>query len=85
MKATGIVRKSDSLGRVVIPKELRRAHGITPQTPLEIFVADDDSIVLRKYGVYCALCGQRAGPDEMHKYKNATVCDDCYFDLHPLQ
>lgn len=50
MKSTGIVRKVDELGRVVIPIELRRTLGITNKDSLEIFV-DEDRIVLKKYQV----------------------------------
>ncbi len=48
MKATGIVRRMDDLGRVVIPKEIRRTRNIMEGDPLEIFV-ENDSIILRKY------------------------------------
>jgi AbrB family looped-hinge helix DNA binding protein len=48
MKATGVVRHIDNLGRVVIPKELRKTRGIKDGDPIEIFV-DGDCIVLRKY------------------------------------
>ena len=48
MKATGIVRKVDELGRAVIPIELRRTHGIEVKDSLEIFV-DGENIILRKY------------------------------------
>ncbi|WP_079509105.1 AbrB/MazE/SpoVT family DNA-binding domain-containing protein [Mesobacillus jeotgali] len=48
MKATGIVRKTDQLGRVVIPMELRKKLSIGENDPLEIFV-DDDMIILKKY------------------------------------
>lgn len=48
MISTGIVRSIDSLGRVVLPKELRTTYDITPDTPLEIFT-DGDSIIMRKY------------------------------------
>jgi AbrB family looped-hinge helix DNA binding protein len=48
VKATGIVRYIDNLGRIVIPKELRRTYGISVITPMEIFTSDD-SIVLKKY------------------------------------
>ena len=48
MKSTGIVRKVDELGRVVIPIELRRTLGIEEKDALEIYV-DDDRIVLKKY------------------------------------
>ncbi|CAB1239997.1 putative transcriptional regulator for transition state genes (AbrB-SurF) [Ruminococcaceae bacterium BL-4] len=48
MKATGVVRHIDNLGRIVIPKELRNTRGIKDGAPIEIFV-DGDCIVLRKY------------------------------------
>ncbi|ALZ64724.1 Transition state regulatory protein AbrB (plasmid) [Bacillus cereus] len=59
MKATGITRKVDELGRVVIPKELRNTLGIKEKSPLEIFVEGED-IVLQKYqpGGVCALTGE---------------------------
>ena len=58
MISTGIVRSIDSLGRVVLPKELRNTYGITPDTPLEIFT-DGEAIVLRKYHAQgsCVFCG----------------------------
>ena len=49
MKATGIIRKIDELGRIVIPKELRRTLHIKADDPIEIFTADDGVIALRKY------------------------------------
>ena len=59
MISTGIVRHIDSLGRVVLPKELRRTFDITTDTPLEIFT-EGDAILLRKYrpADACALCGE---------------------------
>ncbi len=48
MKTTGIIRRVDDLGRVVLPKEVRRKAGITEGTPMEIFT-DSDGIVLKKY------------------------------------
>ena len=49
MISTGIVRSIDSLGRVVLPKELRNTYGITPDTPLEIFTDREGEIILKKY------------------------------------
>ncbi|EJQ03206.1 AbrB family transcriptional regulator [Bacillus cereus BAG3X2-1] len=59
MKATGVTRKVDDLGRVVIPKELRNTLGIKEKSPLEIFVEGED-IVLQKYqpGGVCTLTGE---------------------------
>lgn len=48
MKATGIVRRVDELGRIVIPKEIRRNMGITMNTPVEIFT-ENDSLCIRRY------------------------------------
>ena len=49
MKATGIVRRIDDLGRVVVPKEIRRTLGIREGTPLEIFTGQDGEVILKKY------------------------------------
>jgi transcriptional pleiotropic regulator of transition state genes len=59
MKATGIVRKVDELGRVVIPKELRDTLGIGVKSPLEIFV-DNENIILKRYSPYnaCQITGE---------------------------
>lgn len=49
MKATGIVRRIDDLGRVVIPKEIRRTMRIREGTPLEIYTSVDGEVIFRKY------------------------------------
>ncbi|HRR40108.1 MAG TPA: AbrB/MazE/SpoVT family DNA-binding domain-containing protein [Syntrophales bacterium] len=49
MKATGIVRRMDDLGRVVIPKELCRVNGIHPGTPMEFFTGDNGEIIIRRF------------------------------------
>ena len=51
MKATGIIRRIDDLGRIVIPKEIRRQLKITDGDPLEIFLTTDNEIVLKPYRV----------------------------------
>lgn len=60
MKSTGITRKVDELGRIVLPKELRRTLGINEKDPIEIFVEDNDKIVLKKYEPYgaCVITGE---------------------------
>ncbi|MGM0523254.1 MAG: stage V sporulation T C-terminal domain-containing protein [Bacillota bacterium] len=55
MKATGIIRRIDDLGRVVIPKEIRRHLRIRESEPLEIFVQHQNEIVLKKYSPVQAL------------------------------
>ncbi|KOS28183.1 transition state regulator Abh [Bacillus anthracis] len=58
MKATGVIRKVDELGRIVIPKELRDVLGIQIKSPLEIFV-EDDKVILQKSQSYdaCPITG----------------------------
>ena len=57
MKATGIVRKIDELGRIVIPKEIRRSFGIQEGEPLEVFTGTGNQIILQKYSPGCQECG----------------------------
>lgn len=73
MKSTGIVRRVDELGRIVLPKELRDTMGIPEKTPLAIFV-DGDDIILRKHGRSCVFCG---GEDELFDYFDRPVCEKC--------
>lgn len=73
MKATGIVRKVDELGRVVLPIELRRTLGIDIKDPLEIYV-DDESITLKPYKPACILCGSN---DDLVEYKGKKICREC--------
>lgn len=75
MKSTGIVRKVDELGRVVLPIELRRMFGIEVRDSLEIYT-DEDKIVLRKYEPACAciFCGE---VDNTTKFKGKNVCAQC--------
>ena len=56
MKSTGIVRKVDELGRIVIPREIRNKFVIAEKDPLEIYV-DGSSIILKKYEPNCIFCG----------------------------
>ncbi|MFS1514588.1 AbrB/MazE/SpoVT family DNA-binding domain-containing protein [Chengkuizengella sp. SCS-71B] len=75
MKATGIVRRIDDLGRVVIPKELRRVMGIREGDPLEIF-ADKEKAVLKKFHAGCVTCGRVDRP--MNKlYPETLICMNC--------
>lgn len=73
MKSTGIVRKLDKLGRVVIPIELRRTFDIKVNDPLEIFV-DDDKIILKKFSPSCIFCGESK---DIFDFKGKKVCLNC--------
>jgi transcriptional pleiotropic regulator of transition state genes len=73
MKSTGIVRKVDELGRVVIPVELRRTLNIETKDPLEIYV-DSDKVIFKKYEPACIFC--RSAEDTI-EFKNKTICSEC--------
>jgi len=73
MKSTGIVRKVDELGRVVIPIELRRTMNIHEKDALEIFV-DGERIILEKYEPACIFCGNA---DNMRNIMGKNICTDC--------
>lgn len=78
MKATGVVRQVDELGRVVLPIELRRTLLIAEKDPLEIFV-DDDQIILKKYQPGCIFCG---GVGTTREIKGKIVCTDCLDEVN---
>ena len=73
MKSTGIVRKVDELGRILLPIELRRTLGIEEKDRIEIFV-DGESIILRKYQPACIFCDNAK---DIINYKGKNICPDC--------
>lgn len=73
LKSTGIVRKVDELGRVVLPIELRRTLGIAEKDALEIYV-DGESIVLKKYEPACIFCDNAK---DIIVFKNRNICSEC--------
>ena len=73
MKATGIVRKVDELGRIVLPIELRRTLNIAIKDALEIYV-EGEEIILKKYEPACIFCGE--GKD-LISYHGKNVCRSC--------
>ena len=73
MKSTGIVRKVDELGRIVLPSELRKVLNINIKDPLEIYVSGD-SIILKKYIPACIFCDSA---DNVKKFKGKNICKDC--------
>ncbi len=77
MKATGIVRKVDELGRIVIPIELRRTMGIDIKDPLEIFV-DGEKIILRKYEPTCIFSGSA---ENLINFRGKMVSKDVLDEL----
>ena len=73
MKQTGIVRKVDELGRIVLPIELRRTLDIAVRDELQIYL-DDDKIVMRKSEPSCVFCGSTRNLTE---YREKNVCGEC--------
>lgn len=81
MKSTGIVRKVDELGRVVLPKELRTTLDIAQKDPLEIYI-DGNSIILKKYEPACIFCGDAAN---VVSYMDKKVCKNCIAKLDKIE
>ena len=72
-KATGIVRKVDELGRIVLPVELRRTLDISVKDELEIYV-DGSSIILKKYRPSCVFCNNEKN---IIQFKGKNICPRC--------
>jgi transcriptional pleiotropic regulator of transition state genes len=77
LKSTGIVRKVDELGRIVLPIELRRTLDINEKDSLEIFV-DEGCIMLKKYEPACIFCGSADG---IVSFNGKNVCSHCLEEL----
>ena len=77
MKSTGITRKIDELGRIVIPMELRRTMNIEEKDALEIYT-DGDRIILKKYQPACVFCGDA---EDVINHKGKNICKGCLVDL----
>ena len=77
MKSTGVVRQLDTLGRIVIPIELRRTMGIATKDSIEIFV-EGDQIILKKYQPCCIFCGDGA---DVTLFRGKKVCKKCIAEL----
>lgn len=77
MKSTGIVRKVDELGRIVLPIELRRTLDIAVKDALEIYV-DDGTVILKKYEPSCIFCGSSK---DVITFKGKNICPRCLDEL----
>jgi len=77
MKSTGIVRKVDELGRIVLPRETRKTLEINDRDAMEIFV-DGSKIVLQKYEPSCIFCGEA---EHVTPYKGKNICKICMQEL----
>ncbi|AKN32128.1 AbrB family transcriptional regulator [Clostridium carboxidivorans P7] len=77
MKSTGIVRKVDELGRIVLPIELRRTLDIAIKDPLGIYV-EGNHIIFKKYNPSCMFCGDAK---DVVNYKGKNICKHCFEEL----
>ena len=80
MKATGIVRKLDELGRIVLPIEMRRTLDIAERDALQIYV-EGSSVILKKYKPSCIFCDSTK---EVTEFKGKNICPRCLKDLKGL-
>ena len=77
MRVTGVSRKVDDLGRIVLPAELRRSFDIREGDQIDIAV-DDDKIILQKRRSSCTFCGSMDG---LRSYREHQVCSSCVAEL----
>lgn len=81
MKSTGIVRKVDELGRIVLPIEMRRTLDIAEKDALEIYV-EGASVILKKYKPSCIFCDSNK---DILQFKGKNVCPKCMRELTDLR
>ena len=77
MKSTGIVRNIDELGRIVIPKEIRKKFDIASADPIEIYV-DGDKIILTKHRPFCTFC---SSDTDVTEFKGKKICRTCLDEI----
>ena len=80
MKSTGIVRRVDELGRIVLRIEMRRTLDIAERDSLEIYV-DGSSVILKKYAPSCIFCNEDTG---IHTFHGKNICANCLSELRRL-
>lgn len=81
MSRTGMIRAFDELGRLCIPKEIRKSIGASTGSEMQIFIEGDD-IILRKTPNSCACCGKPAR--RMMAYGSIRICESCFSKFEPI-
>ena len=76
MKTTGMVKRIDELGRLVIPKEIRQSMGIDKEN-VEFYM-DGDKLIVQKWNAHCVFCG---GTDDLSTYRDKLICSACRNDI----
>ncbi len=80
MKSTGIVRKVDELGRVVLPIEIRRTLDIVERDELEIYL-EDDKVIMKRHEPSCIFC---SATRKLVSYQNKSICSDCVRKINEI-
>lgn len=80
MKDTGVVRKIDPLGRLVIPIEVRRELGLNENEPVEMYV-ENKRVIIEKYNPSCLICGET---ENVKKINEKSICDSCINKIKEL-
>lgn len=81
MKPAGVVRKVDQLGRIVLPKSLRKRYQMNEGDPVEILV-QGDHIILERYRPRCVFCGSM---DEVREFKERHLCVTCMTEMASIR
>ncbi|BBH21591.1 SpoVT/AbrB family regulatory protein [Paenibacillus baekrokdamisoli] len=81
MKPAGVVRKVDQLGRIVLPKSLRKRYQMNEGDPVEILV-QGDHIILERYRPRCVFCGSM---EEVREFKDRSLCGVCITEMNGLR
>jgi len=82
LKNTGMFRKVDELGRIVIPIEIRKKFNISEGDRFEIYVEEDGNIVLKKFERSCAFC---ENIKDLKKFKNKLICKKCLNKIYRIK
>ncbi len=80
MKAIGVTRRIDSIGRIIIPKELRDEFKLEHRTEMELYV-DEDALYMKKYYPKCVFCGV---DNNVIEYKGKNICIECIEEMKAL-
>ncbi|EOS55880.1 MULTISPECIES: AbrB/MazE/SpoVT family DNA-binding domain-containing protein [Paenibacillus] len=80
MKPAGVVRKVDQLGRIVLPKSLRKRYQMNEGDPVEILV-QGDHIILERYRPKCVFCGSM---EHVSDFKERSICNQCLVEMSQL-
>ncbi|MBU5671985.1 MULTISPECIES: AbrB/MazE/SpoVT family DNA-binding domain-containing protein [Paenibacillus] len=80
MKPAGVVRKVDQLGRIVLPKSLRKRYQMNEGDPVEILV-QGDHIILERYRPKCVFCGSM---EQVAEFKERSICTQCLHEMNQL-